>query len=546
MAGQEPSSNQVADIARVLQRRAGQIVVPAAVVLALGVSLARLMPQKYTATTGIELRETTLPIGGQGFDEKTIQRDVTSTGWQITGFERVRRVIDKLEWPEYVQLSEMAKPEFVRDEIKQIVVSVQPAKNLQGSSLIRVGYTNADPQRAEQFLNRLRDAYISEVLDRFRNDAKRSLELLRNQMTLAADQAHDRDEEAAKYKKDYGISATQQAPGGGRQRDEDPVFTRLTQAGVRLSDTESQIAADSAGLAALKEQLADEPPEIPSAPASFGGLSFDDELEKIEKEIENLRDSQRGYTDKHSTYVGAELKIRKLTQKAAALREKATAPQLQETMKPNPRREALLTQIQQKELALKQAEGLKRQLEKEIEELRAENARRVEIYRQIQELDRKAQVAADDFARISATYLRQKSFVDIINEGVSNPFEVTEQARAPTVPSSPSSGIVTAAAAVLGLGIGLIWALASEFGRNGFRGAADATRGLAIPVLGVVNRILTRSERRSIAVRRAVVAASTGALVAAILWVSWAYDNRPQVLGPDLERAITKLKEKLR
>jgi hypothetical protein len=133
-----------------------------------------------------------------------------------------------------------------------------------------------------------------------------------------------------------------------------------------------------------------------------------------------------------------------------------------------------------------------------------------------------------------------------LTDALSNPFELTELARAPKNPSSPSDAIVIAAGLLLGLGLGLLWALIDEYGRNGFRGVSDATRSLAVPVLGIVNRIRTRAQMRALRLRGAVVGASTVALALAIAWVSWSYERQPEVLGRPLVEALDGLKKALR
>ncbi|MBM3989633.1 MAG: hypothetical protein FJ298_01355 [Planctomycetes bacterium] len=547
MAPANQSQNQLMEVASAVRRRLGRVLAPTAVVLSLGVLASGLVPKKYTAYTALEVRDVPLPFSGQGgMDTTAIVRDVTATPWQIKQYERVRRVIEKLEWPEYTALNPSEQNDFVRKQIDAIGLTPLAAKNPGGSSLIGISYTIDDPQRAEQFLNRLRDAYTQEVLDRYRKDARLNLEVLRNNMAAAANELNKRNEESAKFQKDYAISATQQAPGGGRQRDEDPVFTRLNQSIVKLAEAESQITSDKAALGALGEQYEAEPLTLADAAALSGGVSFDDELARIEQEIADLRETQRPYKEIATPYQVAERKIRILEEKAAQLRSRASAPELRTTTRPNPRRDQLLGEIQQRELSLKQAEAQRAQLDRDVAALRIQNAERVEIFKELRDLDARATVANDNYQKASAAFLAQKRFVDQITEGTSSPFEVTELARAPTDPSSPSGAIVIAGSAALGLGLGLLWALASEFGRNGFRGAADAGRALAVPVLGIVNEIRTRSQRRDDATRRAIAVVATLAFAGSILWVAWAFDNRPQLLGSGLASALDDLREALR
>ena len=548
MAVQAQNPNQLVEFTQALKRRLGQVFAPAAVLTALAVLIAGLMPQKYKATTSLEVRDVPLPFSGTRMDSTSIVRDITATTWQILQYERVRRVVEKLEWPEYTALSPQEQNEFVRKQITALRVTGggAAAKTTGGSTLITVTYESDDPQRAEQFLNRLRDAYTQEVLERYRNDARRNLDVLRNTMLAAQEDLKRRNEEAAVFQRDYAISSTQQAPGGGRQRDEDPVYTRLQQSITRLADVEAQITAGNAGLEVLRKQLGLEPMTITGDDILDGGVNFDDELVRIETEIADLRETQRPYTEKATAYQMAERKIEILLQKSAELSQRATSPESRSTVRPNPRREQIAADIAARELTLKQAEAQREQFSSEVSSLRLQNADRAEIYSRLKEIEARATIAADNFQRGSEAFQAQKRYVDQITEGTSSPFEVTELARAPTAPSTPSSAIVIAAGAVLGLGFGLLWALASEFGRNGFRGVADSSRALAVPVLGIVNRIRTRRERNSDYARRLVASFATLAIVGSILWVSWAFEKRPQLLGPSLVRTMTDLKEALR
>ena len=215
MALQAQNQNQLMEVATALRRRLGQVLAPAAVLISLGVLASGLMPRKFTAYTALEVRDVPLPFSGQGgMDTTAIVRDVTATPWQIKQYERVRRVIEKLEWPEYTALSPMEQNDFVRKQIDAIGLTPAGTKNAAGSSLIGISYKCDDPQRAEQFLNRLRDAYTQEVLERYRNDARRNLEVLRNTMSAASDELKKRNEERARPAQDEVIGGESKREGG--------------------------------------------------------------------------------------------------------------------------------------------------------------------------------------------------------------------------------------------------------------------------------------------------------------------------------------------
>jgi len=546
VAAQE--QNPIQEVFGLLRRRAVQILAPAVVFGSIGWAFAQLWPRTYQAQTNLEVREVSPPVNGFGVDAKIIQRDIDNSRWQIMQFERVNRVIEKLEWREFKELTDpMEKVEFVRGVIKKIKVNVSGGgKSGQGgSTLIVMTYEDNDPQRAEQFLNQLREVFTSEVLDRYRTDSRKSLDLLRNQLAVAEEAAAAADAAAAKLKKDTGVSATQQAPGGGRQRDEDPVFKRLDRATSDLYDAESQVSAKTALIEQLKKVYEATPLEVPESLVR-GGLGFDAELRDVEKAIADQRARQVGLLPAHHDFRDAELKIRKLETKKEELIQASVAPETSVNMVANPERADLQRQIRDAETALTQAKALKARLESDVQALRVESQGRVEIYRQLQDLDRQAAIAGAEYERAARAYAGQKAFVGWISSAFANPFEISELARAPKAPISPSGGVFLGGALILGLAIGLASAVLGEFGRNGVRGPADTARITGAPVLGVVNSIRTRKERRERSTQRFAAIVSTLAIASAVIWTTWAYQNEPQSLGSSLRTAIDRFRDSLR
>jgi uncharacterized protein involved in exopolysaccharide biosynthesis len=546
MAARE--QNQVQEVVSLLRRRALQIFLPVAVTGAIGWALAELWPRTYYAETKLEVRDVTPPVASQGIDAKVIQRDIDNARWQVKQFERIVRVLEKLEWREYKELTDPSdRTEYIRELIERIQITSTAPQNkvAQGSILLTISYKDNDAQRAEQFLNRLREVFVSEVLDRYRSDARKTLDLLRNQQSLAEGKAKDADAAAAKLKKEAGVSATQQAPGGGRQRDEDPIFKRLDTAQSRLFEAEASVAGSLATIEQLKKLLDETPAEVPQSQV-LGGFSFDDEVAAIETAKIEQRDRQQGLLPAHKTYQDAEYKLRKLDEKLEQLMAVARAPETDTRMAPNPARAELQDRIRNVEVALSEAKALKARMESEVQTLKVESAARVEIYRQLQDLDRQAAIASDEYLRAAQAYGKQKDFVEFIGSTFANPFEVSEIARAPKKPISPNGVLFIGGGLIAGLVLGLGSSLIAEFGRNGVRNASEAARIAGAPVLGVINRIRTRREKRDRAARRMVVVVSTLAISASVLWTTWAYKNEPQALGVSLRSALDRFRESLR
>jgi hypothetical protein len=69
---------------------------------------------------------------------------------------------------------------------------------------------------------------------------------------------------------------------------------------------------------------------------------------------------------------------------------------------------------------------------------------------------------------------------------------------------------------------------------------------MVVPVLGAVDRIMTRSEARARALKRGAAGLSGLAIAGAVSFVTWAWANDAQLLSPDLRQAIEVLREALR
>jgi hypothetical protein len=202
--------------------------------------------------------------------------------------------------------------------------------------------------------------------------------------------------------------------------------------------------------------------------------------------------------------------------------------------------------VEDASVEIRQMEAKEDQLSATIEELANTHSELSEIYREIKELDSEVAIARKNYDDISRRFDNSKSFVELINQPAANPFIVSEEAIAPRRHTSPNEALILLIGLVMGLGAGLGMASLAEFGNAGFRGVTDITRAMAVPVLGIVNAIVTSEEKRKRSMRQITVAVSTLVLVAAVLWVTWAYDNSPRLLGTELTRFIDGLKSRLR
>lgn len=545
MAIEAQSQGQFHEVLAVVKRRIFQVVLPAILGVAIGGAVGVLLPREYEVSTQVELREVVLPIGGFGGSSQAIRRDITSARFHVKSLERIRRVIEKLEWQDFTPLTAAEKYEYLKRVAAAVQVTVVGGAKNMGSSFIFITYTDSDGQRAEHFLNRLRDSYTGEVVERFRNTARDARDTLQNQLSIAHQAYIDKQRQSTELKKRYGLSPTQQTAGFG-PRDEDPVFTRLATARAELAAVIHQLTAAKTQKKTLEERYNDAPREVPEQSLT-GGLGYDTLLVQIRADIETWKRAQDGLRPEHSRYQQAESEIQKLLDRQRGIEDRAFSQGDDDVrMVLNPLRTDLAQRIDDLELKIKTLEAERRGLEDEIAGLALQSAELTDVYREAAQLDGEVANArkAHDTAR--ALYDRQKAFVEFIAQPHANPFTVAEVARALTEPSSPAGSLMMFAGLVLGLVIGVGSAMAAEFGRSAFRSATDLSRALAVPVLGAVNSIVTRREARAMMARRAMVVSSTLILAGVIFWVTWAYEEQPRLLGPQLTHFIDGLRMELR
>lgn len=536
-------SNQIQDFLDIVRRRAWQIVLPALVGLALGNAVATLVPRRYSTSTQLELRETSLPSAGEGMVAQTLMKDVESAAIHIKAVDRVRRVIEKLEWQDFTSLTTPLQQDYLRDVLLRIKVKPTVARR-GGSSFITIGYSDTDPERAEQFVNKLRDAYTSEVVERFRNDQRAIRDTLQNQAALAQESYLDKEKQASELRRKHGLSNTQEGRGKGVA--EDPIFTQLSTAREELTNTILRLETESVRLTTLEQQYAEAPREVPQE-TTGSALGVEHELAQIEAEIRKWEDEKIGLRPAHSNYRRAEDEIVKLQERFDSIVQRATRPvQEKVVLVINPKREQLRSQIDATNLAIAQLEAQKQQLTKTVTELSEQHADRSAVYRELQQLDNEVARHQTKYNNLAQRFDSQEAFVELISQQHANPFIVSEQATTPTEHTSPNELLLLAVGLLLGLGLGLLLAVAGEFGHNGYRSVADIGRSLAVPVLGVVNAIVTREESRQVGARKLMISTSTVVLVAAILFITYAYENRPSLLGPELTGFIDDLRQMFR
>jgi hypothetical protein len=96
----------------------------------------------------------------------------------------------------------------------------------------------------------------------------------------------------------------------------------------------------------------------------------------------------------------------------------------------------------------------------------------------------------------------------------------------------------------LALGIGL--ASLAEFARSSYRSVGELASVMSVPVLGAIDTIVTRRERRRLQLSRALAGLSTAMIVGTIGWITWLWHSSPDRLPLQLQDAIEQLRSALK
>jgi uncharacterized protein involved in exopolysaccharide biosynthesis len=542
MAVQVETQGQVQEFVDVLGRRRWQVVLPALFVFALGCVAAVIVPKKYRVHTRIELREARVQEDPQlkNPEETPTAREIFNAEHHIKHENRIKELIlDELKWDDYARLSNTDRTLYVERVMKNIEVAVlQKARN-EGSTFVDIYYADVDPNRAVTFLNRLARLWVTEVIDRDRNVLRKELELALDGRAGAEKAATTAGKQLAELLQQNDLDLVEPTAYG--QVTKDKVDVRIAAAEAERDAVSANLAAAQAQIDSLEEQWTNTEPTVPVTDTTQGTSTTDD-VAKFEAAIQQLQDQQKPFKSAHPKWQLLEEQIQEIEKKLLALQQTSTEAQVFTRFEPNPLRPELRRQI---DALAAEVDGHKARL-KAVEALlaasRRERSERVELLRKRDELKRMKLLADEESALKQRDYNRKKSALEAAIEAYGNPFEFTSQAQAPRSPNYPNPWVIVGFSAIAGIALGLASALLSEYTKNCYRSVGDVARVLAVPVLGVVGTIVTSTDLRRRRARRFTTAFSTVAIIGGLVWFTWAWATRPEILPTVLVQAIDDLR----
>jgi succinoglycan biosynthesis transport protein ExoP len=542
MAPQIEGPGQLQEFLDILTRRRWQLLLPALVLLTLGIAFAVVVPKKYQVRTQVELRELFLDEEARGAAREQAFGVAENAPEQIRSPKRIQEVLEELKWPEYLTLGEAERADYEERVRDNLDVTVPRSTGKSGSAFVTVEYLDVNKEHAQDFLKALRRAWIEQVVERERTRYDVEYTQLRERQAAAEKEYEKLTREQRDLRAQNEISGPPPPPRPPKQRVEDPTVMRFQDLEGRLEDVGVQLAARQAELEAAREELAGTEPRVPRTRVKEG-QSYEAEIAGLIQERLSLEEQLSGIRVEHPRFKQVSRKLIDLEARIQELEDRQTSAEVSQEFEPNPDYQRLEVLVRDLAIQVGRLEAERDALLDTSGDARRELQRLHEIYNEDRKLTDQINIVKTTLEDLRLQVEQKRLRRDVVFGSAGNPFQIIQEVQPPLRPTEPDPVLIVMFALVLGLGVGLSAALIGEFSRSCFRGPADISRALVVPVLGVISPIITRVERRRRALRRLAVGSVSMSLVGAVLFVTWAWASEPDLLGERINATIEDFRQ---
>ena len=495
------------------------------------------LPDIFTSDTLILVDPQKVP---ESYVRSTVTGDIRNRlgtlSQQILSATRLQKIIDTLNlYPQ--EKKTLAREDLIGTMRRHISVAVvSDFGGSQDLQAFRVGFSGTNPRLVAQVANELASLFIEENLKAREQQATGTTEFLQNQLQETRKTLEEQESRLRDFKlKHIGEMPEQQTADlqilGQLQSQLQLESDAITRAEQQKSLTDSLIAHT----APVVEMDGSEPPK-PMLNADKDGKPTTPAGKPVNQAKAQLAALlARGYTDKHPA-------VRKLmaqiADEEAAAKGTASAPAVVETMPAAP---AELADSNSAPSTLKSAppvvptnnpilQSQLRQLDAEIARRRVEQQRiskQIANYQakleaipvreqQIVDLVRDYEISKGHYSQLLSSLQNAETATQLEIRQKGEKFTILDPAQPAERPSSPNRSMINAGGSAVGLGLGLLLALITEFMGMSITTSEQITESTGIPVLEVIPVIQTYRDQ-TIQRRRLVLASMSGALVAIVV-----------------------------
>ncbi|MED5331063.1 MAG: hypothetical protein VX916_07195 [Planctomycetota bacterium] len=532
------------DLVRAVRRNVLRVAFTAMVCAIFGAAVAMTWPDKYESSTQFVLREWHIvddsAILGD-LQDISLPRKLKTLENELRSRKRIDMVLNELQWVEWLETA--GKPSRRRELALKIAdnLSVEMDADVTGAHNITLGFTWTSPNKAADFVNRLRDIWIELTLQTYRKrleDQKERAEAI----VLERDQTYRAGlESLQKFERDFDVASLMTADVNNDLRAQWMIDLNSAKAGHDAAVNNLQRLETE--LATMEREITR--PVPPANPEQAAALAV---LQQMQAALEQV---QVAYASKHARY-----------QKAAKDVETARANLEALGGEPEERFETITNpkyyEKAQEYLAFQAEEMEARVLVESLEDelvvvedrlsrlpmIMLEQARlqhEVEVAEQLLSVSREEiQPLRERVAQLRAANLLNSSMGETTLMA-SGPFEILDLGVPAEDPVVPMKAVIMSVALLIGLGLGAIGPILSEVTRVSFGSAKEVGRQLGVPVLGAVDMILTVRDTRARTVQQALTIATMCLVLVVLGTALYIYAYKQHILPQELRRVLRDL-----
>lgn len=488
------------------------------------------LPNVYTSSTLILVDPQKVP---ESYVKATVTGDLRNRlgtlQQQILSATRLQKIIDSLNlYP--AERKTMAREDVIALMQKSVSVSiVSDYGGSQDLQAFRIGYSGGDPRQVAQVANDLATLFMDENLKAREQQSTGTTEFLQNQL-----QETKKVLEAQEAKlKDFKLRHIGEMP------EQQTANLQI------LGQLQSQFQLEGEALARAEQQRntiqvlmpqaatpvmdLDEPPKGATNPATAKSPARDNPLPGLRARLTTL---QQRYGEEHPDIRKLKLQIADEEAKEVAIKAapvevaaaetpsepKADPPPVKKTtpaVPPPSSNPVLQSQLRAaaEEIAKHQAE--QRRLSKQIGIYQAKLEAIPVREQEITSLVRDYEISKAHYSQLLDKGLSAETATQLEIRQKGEKFSILDPAQAAERPSSPNRRMINMAGGVVGLGLGLLLALVTDFLGVSITSPKQVTESFGIPVLEVIPVIQTYSDQRTR--RKRLLWATVSCVVASIL-----------------------------
>ncbi len=533
----------IQEVLRAIKRNMVRVTFTVLVALMIGYALSLVWPSKFESGTEFVLNQTRFvsDVVANDLREIPLPKKLQTLENELKSRKRIDKVMADLQWVEWLETAgKDSRRKDLRDKVKDnLFVSMEV--DTRGLHHISIKFRWTRPSKAAQFVNSLRDHWISLTLDGHRKNVEDHKERLEG--IVAEREANFQGALSARQKFQQENNVPQLMTPEVNNQLKAEMLSKLTEAKVELDASINVVERLEGELSALEPQIKMPPqPKSPEHAAAMLGYSAAEQAFSLAK---------KDYTERNPTYQKFERAFLEAEAKLKALGPVTSINQVE--MQTNPR---YYDKAQAWEIAREAEKRYRAQVTRYEEELDAIQGRLDAwpmVAQEMQRLDDDVRVAEELIGqakievqpwRDQVSQLRSMNFERAEDFGLGNigPFEILEPGVEPEKSVLPVGALIMAFALIAGLTIGVAGPILGELTRSSYGSVKEVSRNLGVPVLGAVDLILTSRDQRARLVQQALSVSTMVLVLAAMGTALYIYTNLPDVLPASIKQFVRDMK----